>query len=65
MPGQERLDGSGRVDTMVVSKGEPEAWDMGTYPSRGIEVHTDFKMSAQRSDRDPEASSQEGIIVRF
>ncbi|KAH6686655.1 integral membrane protein [Plectosphaerella plurivora] len=61
--GREKIEGSGHVDTAIGEAG-PQAWNMETYPSKGIEVRTDFDMSDRRQGKDSETSSQECIVVR-
>lgn len=61
--GQEKIEGSEQVDTTAV-KADPQAWETGLFPTRGIEVRTEFEMSDRRRDKDSEASSQEGIVLR-
>lgn len=61
--GQEKIEGSGRVDT-AVAETESRVWKSRTYPAKGIEVRTEFEMSDRRKDKDAEASSQECIVLR-
>lgn len=63
--GQEKIEGSGHVDTAIGEAG-PQAWNMTTYPSKhqGIEVRTEFDMSDRRQGKDSETSSQECIVLR-
>lgn len=61
--GQEKIEGSGHVDATIPEAG-PQSWNMATYPSKGIEVRTEFEMSDRRQGKDSEASSQECIVLR-